>query len=240
MKTLKYQLIFAHDEYLLVYKPAGLLTHGAPHIKEDSLIEQIILDYPDVCKIGEDPARPGIMHRLDKAASGLLVIARTADSFDSLKNQFKTRTVTKEYEALAYGQFDTSYGDIDFPIARSAQGYKMAALPLTKKGASNDDGRNAHTEYDVITQYINYTHLKIIIKTGRTHQIRVHMAALSHPLVGDDLYSTKKTKEKNHKLNLGRIFLHARRLEFDNLVGERQKYELDIPQELKEFLITVK
>jgi 23S rRNA pseudouridine1911/1915/1917 synthase len=216
------------------------LTHGAPHIKEDSLIEQIIVDFPDIAKVGEDPARPGIMHRLDKAASGLLVIARTADSFDNLKRQFQARTVTKQYIALAYGQFDTEYGDIDFPIARSAQGHKMAALPLTKKGEDNDDGRNAHTEFDVIKQYINYTLLKVVIKTGRTHQIRVHMAAYGRPLVGDDLYATKKTKVKNQKNNLGRIFLHAEKLEFDDLSGTRQKYELELPKELKEFLKTVK
>lgn len=237
---MKYKLIEENSEYIVINKPAGLLTHGAPHIKENSLVDQILADFPDIAEVGEDPERPGIMHRLDKLASGILVIARNLDSFDNLKNQFKTRTIRKTYTALVFGQMEGDGERITFPIKRSTKGFKMAALPNTNKGEINLDGRRAITDFWVEKKYINYTLLKVKIKTGRTHQIRVHMSAYGHPIVGDDLYGTKKTRIKNRKLDLGRIFLVAKELEFDNLAGERKKYTIGLPSELKEFMEKVK
>ena len=237
---MKYKLIEENSEYIVINKPAGLLTHGAPHIKEESLVEQILEDFPDIAGVGEDPQRPGIMHRLDKMASGILVIARNMDSFDSLKNQFKTRTVKKTYTALVFGQMKGEGERITFPIKRSTKGFKMAAIPNTNRGETNLDGRRAITDFWVEKKFINYTLLKVKIKTGRTHQIRVHMTAYGHPIVGDDLYGTKKTRIKNKKIELGRIFLVARKLSFVNLSGEEQTYEVDMPSELQEFMKKVK
>ena len=237
---MKYKLIEENSEYIVINKPAGLLTHGAPHIKEESLVEQILEDFPDIAGVGEDPQRPGIMHRLDKMASGILVIARNMDSFDSLKNQFKTRTVKKTYTALVFGQMEGEGERITFPIKRSTKGFKMAAIPNTNRGETNLDGRRAITDFWVEKKFINYTLLKVKIKTGRTHQIRVHMTAYGHPIVGDDLYGTKKTRIKNKKIELGRIFLVARKLSFVNLSGEEQTYEVDMPSELQEFMKKVK
>ncbi len=237
---MKYKLIEENSEYIIINKPAGLLTHGAPHIKEATLIDQILKDFSDIAQIGEDPERPGIMHRLDKMASGLLVIARTMESFDNLKNQFKNRTVDKTYLALVFGQMEGEGERITFPIKRSTKGFKMAAIPNTNKGEVNTGGRRAITDFWVEKKYINYTLLKVKIKTGRTHQIRVHMSAYGHPLVGDDLYGTKKTRIKNKKLDLGRIFLVAKQLEFTNLAGERKSYKIDLPSKLKDFLKKVK
>ena len=225
-------------EYLIINKPAGLIVHGALHIKEPGLADELIKKFPKIKKVGDDPARPGIVHRLDKPASGLMVVAQTNDSFDNLKKQFQKRTVAKYYIALVYGQIKADEGVIDFPIYRSKGGYKMVALPRTVKREKNPLGRAALSEFEVIKRYINYTLLRVRIKTGRTHQIRVHMAAYGHPVVGDDLYGTIKTKIKNQKLGLGRIFLHAYRLEFDNLRGERKKYEIELPAELIELLNT--
>jgi 23S rRNA pseudouridine1911/1915/1917 synthase len=237
---MKYKLIEENSEYIVINKPAGLLTHGAPHIKESSLVDQILADFPDITGVGEDPERPGIMHRLDKMASGILVIARNMDSFDSLKNQFKNRTIKKTYTALVFGQMEGEGEHITFPIKRSTKGFKMAALPNTKKGEQNTDGRRAITDFWVEKKFINYTLLKVKIKTGRTHQIRVHMTAYGHPIVGDDLYGTKKTRIKNRKIELGRIFLVARKLSFLNLAGEEKTYEVDMPSELQEFMKKVK
>ena len=232
----KYELIDKTEDYIVLNKPAGLLVHGAPHLAEPTLADQLLSDWPELAGIGEDPLRPGIMHRLDRSVSGLMVVARTQAGFFHLKNQFQERTVKKYYIALVYGRIDRDGDEIDFPIERSAKGNKMAAKPKTVKGEKNAAGREAITAFKVIKPYINYTLLEVRIKTGRTHQIRVHLAAYGHPLVGDDLYGTKKTKIKNAKLALGRVFLVSHRLEFTDLQGEKKSYNIDLPGSLQKFL----
>jgi len=119
----------------------------------------------------------------------------------------------------------------------------MAALPVTDRAKKNIEKlgvRRAITEFKVIKKFINYTLLKVKIKTGRTHQIRVHMLSYGHPIVGDDLYSTKKTREQNKKLNLGRIFLVADKLSFSDLAGDRQTFVVELPEELEEVLKKVR
>lgn len=237
---IKYKKIFEDDNYLVIDKPVGLLSHGAPHIEESTLVEQLLKNYPQIAKVGDDPNRPGIIHRLDKLVSGLMVIAKNQASFDGLKKQFQKRTIKKYYTALVYGKIEKDEDEIDFPIERSSRGHKMAAKPSTVKGEKNESGRNALTEFNIIKRYINYTLLKVKIKTGRTHQIRVHMAAYGHPVVGDDLYGTKKTKIKNKKLNLERIFLVADELEFIDPEGKTQKFQIDLPEKLNKILKTIK
>ncbi|MCK4539788.1 RluA family pseudouridine synthase [Candidatus Parcubacteria bacterium] len=237
---MRYKLIEKNKDYLIINKPAGLLTHGAKHIKEKSLIDFLLADCPELSGVGEDDSRPGIMHRLDKLASGLMVIALNNESFFDLKRQFQERTINKYYTALTFGKIEKDEDEINFPIARSSKGYKMAAMPLTKKGEANFEGRNAKTKFEIIKRYINYSLLKVKTETGRTHQVRCHLAAYGHPLVGDDLYASKKTKIKNQKLNLGCIFLIADELEFTNLNGERKKYKIELPDELKKLLKIIK
>ncbi len=235
-----YQIIFVNDEFIVINKPAGLIVHGAKHITERSLTDAIIKDFPEVAKIGDDPERPGLMHRLDKLASGLMVIARTQDSFDNLKKQFQKREVAKIYTALVYGKIPQDDGEINFPIDRSTKGFKMAALPLSKNGEANDEGRRAISEFSVIKRFINYTLLRVKIKTGRTHQIRVHLAAYGNPLVGDDLYGTSKTKIKNKKLGLTRIYLVATELSFKDLAGKTHHFQIYLPEEFNELLKKIK
>ena len=242
----KLKIIFEDDDYLIINKPAGLLVHGAKHITEPSLVDFLLEKYPNLIKVGEDPLRPGIVHRLDKSASGLLAVAKNQKAFNSLKSQFQARTVKKYYKALVYGQIEKDEDIINFPILRSSQGNKMAALPLTIKGEKNTIGRTAITEFEVTRRFINYTLIGVKIKTGRTHQIRVHMSALGHPIVGDDLYGTKKTKEKNAKFRKkkmpgsDRFFLVACELEFEDLNGKKKNFKIDIPKELKELLKIIK
>ena len=241
------EIISETDDYLVINKPAGLAVHGGGNLQEPTLADWLIARYPKIKKVGDDPARPGIVHRLDREVSGLMVVAKNQKSFTSLKNQFKDRLITKEYVALVYGQLSKDEGVIDFPIKRSQTGHKMAAMPLQadkllirhhpqNRDQGNINGwfkaRTANTEFQVLKKFVNYTLLRVKIKTGRTHQIRVHFFAYGHPLVGDNLYVTPKTKIKNKKLNLGRIFLTADHLIFHDLKGQKQDFKIDLPAEL--------
>ena len=136
-KIIKPIIIKKTDEYFIINKPANLISHSAPQIKEKTLSDILSEDFPELIKIGDDPYRPGIVHRLDKEASGLMVIPRTQKSFDNIKEQFQKRTVKKTYIALVYGKIDRLYDDINFPIQRSTQNGKMAALPETIKKEKN-------------------------------------------------------------------------------------------------------
>ncbi|MFA6550913.1 MAG: RluA family pseudouridine synthase [Patescibacteria group bacterium] len=257
----RFETIAETDDYLVINKPAGLIVHGGNSITEPTLTDALEKKYPDLRKIGDDPTRPGIVHRLDKEASGLLVVAKTNAMFDALKQQFKNRLIKKTYAALVYGNIIKDADEINFSIARSAQGYRMSALPRSgaefiKKiqagglprrspesralGAGTKAGRAAITEFTVTEHFINYTLLSVTIKTGRTHQIRVHLAAYNHPLVGDTLYGTRRTKELNKKLGLNRIWLHAQTLGFSDLRGEWQEFNSEVPKELKEIMKKVK
>jgi len=233
----KIKIIHETDEFLVINKPAGLTVHGlANYTLADWLMEQ----YPKIKQVDNDPERPGIAHRLDKNVSGLMVIAKTQAAFDSLKKQFQNRTIKKEYTALVYGKIKKDSAIINFPIKRARAGYKMAAIPATVKGEPIEAERLAETEFQVQQRLINYTLLKIKIKTGRTHQIRVHLAAYDHPIVGDDIYGTAKTRVQNKKLGLGRIFLIADRLSFTDLANKRQDYKINLTDELKNLLKIVK
>lgn len=237
----KIEIIADTKDYLVINKPAGLLVHGAPHIKEDTLVNWLLEKYPEVGQVGEDLERPGIMHRLDKDVSGLMVIAKNHSSYESLKEQFKNRTITKEYTALVYGKVLKDEDEIDFPIKRSTKGYKMAAVPQNFN-EENDEAkiRRAATAFSVIKKFINFTLLKIIIKTGRTHQIRVHLHAYGYPIVGDGLYNNKQTRIKNKKYDLGRVFLTSTHLEFNDLNQARQSFSVGLPDNLVEFLTKIK
>jgi 23S rRNA pseudouridine1911/1915/1917 synthase len=240
-------IIAETPDYLVINKPAGLAVHGGGNLKEPTLADWLLARYPKIKTVGDDPSRPGLVHRLDKEVSGLMVIAKTNQSFLGLKNQFKDREVNKEYVALVYGRIMAEGGQIDFPITRSQSGYKMAALPaqttdlLTRRHPSGRDqgnltswfkSRQALTEFTVLQRFVNYTLLRVKIKTGRTHQIRVHLFAYGHPLVGDPLYYTKKTKIRNQKLKLGRVWLVADHLKFRDLDGRTQNFTIDLPAEL--------
>lgn len=233
----KIKIIHETDEFLVINKPAGLAVHG---LSNYTLADWLMEKYPDIKKAGDDPERPGIVHRLDKDVSGLMVIAKTQDSFDNLKKQFQNRTIKKEYTALVHGKIKKDSATINFPIKRAREGYKMAAMPAIVRGEPTEAGRAAETEFTILQRLINYTLLKIKIKTGRTHQIRVHLSAYDHPIVGDNVYGTAKAKTQNKKLNLGRIFLIANRLSFTDLTGAKQDYKIDLTDELKNILKIVK
>lgn len=224
----KLDVVYEDDNFLVINKPAGLTVHppGANY-PEETLVDLLLKKYPELKNIGEDELRPGLVHRLDKEVSGLLVVAKNQTAFEHLKNQFQNRTVNKEYLVLVHGCLSQPQGVIDLPIDYSADSHlKMAAKPKSQ------GGKEALTEYEVLEEIKNYSLLKIKIKTGRTHQIRVHLNALGHPVVGDTIYHPAKMKAKK----LGRLFLHASHLAFNGLTGQQLEFHSDLPAELKNFL----
>ena len=240
-KTINFDIpvIFENDDFLVVDKPAGLIVHGAPHIKGLTLADWLVKKYPKLKKVGEDKYRPGIMHRLDKEASGLIVIAKNNEMFFNLKKQFQDRKVEKEYEALVYGVTSKDKDKIDFRIKRATAGFRQAAVPEDYIDTTGEL-REAYTEFKVKKRFINYTLLTVKIKSGRKHQIRVHMYAYGHPVVGDNLYATRTTKTLNKKLKLGRIFLVAEKLSFHDLEGKKQTFKTSLPTGLSNLLKVIK
>ncbi len=231
----KIEIIADNNDFLVINKPAGLLVHeSAATPGETTLADWLVKKYPHVDHVGDDPARPGIVHRLDRDVSGLMVIAKNQDSFDDLKKQFQKRTINKYYTALVYGHLPKQTGEINFKIGRATVGFKMAARP------ENQEGKIAVTEYEVLKSFEHYDLVRLKIKTGRTHQIRVHLSAADHPVVGDNLYGNRVTKEKNKKLALNRIFLVARELSFTDLQGEVQSFTIDLPAGLQQILKNIK
>lgn len=237
-------------DYVVIDKPAGLPVHPEQHettleeLRDTGTVAAwVVTQYPAVYGVGEYSNRPGIVHRLDKDTSGLMVIAKTQAMFDLLKEQFKDRTVKKKYVALAHGHFFTEHGLIDFKIARAKDG-RMAARPnieeVTLKNVDSlQDGRDALTEFSVVKEFVNYTLLDVTLHTGRTHQIRVHMFAYNHPLVGDPLYFNKKTK-RDLDIELNRVFLHAGELSFTDLSGETVAFTSPLPPVLVDCLAKLK
>jgi len=228
--------------YLVVHKPAGLLTHPTFADEPDTLSQWLVARYPEIKTVGENPRRPGIVHRLDREASGLLVVARSQDAFFHLKKQFQSRTIEKEYTVLCYGVMEAEYGVIDFAIDRGKDG-RMVARPKIgtlslKTLRTAQEGKEARTEFWVEERFARFTLLRVRIATGRTHQIRVHLYAYAHPVVGDALYVNKKLIKRRDVL--GRVFLHAHRLAFDNMQGDRVEYTAPLPQELQSFLDQLK
>ncbi len=233
------KIIKKTKDYVVIEKPAGLIIHGTKDIQEYSLVDYLKKKYPQIKEVGDDSPlhlgkgggglefRPGIMHRLDKNVSGLLVVALDQKMFENLKFQFQNRTVIKKYFALVHGKMENKTGQIDFPIERSRRSGKMVAKP------KHLNAKEALTLWDIKKEFDHYTLLDVQIKTGRNHQIRAHMQSINHPVVGDDLYNVKGQKDK---LNLDRIFLHAYHLEFKDLNNEVQKFEIKLPQELGEVI----
>jgi 23S rRNA pseudouridine1911/1915/1917 synthase len=215
MPELAPRVVHLDETLAVVDKPAGLVVHPAPSHQGPTLVSELaeILG-------GGDPERPGIVHRLDKGTSGLLVVARTDAAHAALQAQVQAREVERVYLALAGGRLASRTGTIDAPIGRAArQRHRMAV-----SGAAS---RQARTHFEVIELLPRETYLQARLETGRTHQIRAHFAAIGHPLTGDPTYGGAE------RYGLGRQFLHAHRLAFDHpLSGERLSFESPLPADL--------
>ena len=228
------KIITDESDFLVIEKPAGLLVHPAPGKTEPTLVDELLTRYPKLKGVGDSAERPGLVHRLDRAVSGLMVIAKTEPMFLELKRQFKNREIKKEYTALVHGVLTPSqeHGLIEKPIGRSHTGRgRMAAYSQAQR-----DSREAKTEYWVIKRLRHHTLLRVQIHTGRSHQIRVHLFSLGYPVVGDTIYKQKRIKAAK----IERLFLHSTKLGFKDLSGEYHEYESTMPEELNNFLNSLK
>lgn len=238
-------------EYLVLEKPANLVVH--PPMESTDKVEitnsktlagWLLRTYPTLWQIGEHPNRPGMVHRLDKDTSGLMVVAKTQAAFENLKQQFKDRTVEKNYWALVHGVPANEHEMLDFPIDRGHDG-RMVARPIVKEVTLRNvttlqPGRTALTEFLITEHWVNHALLDVRLHTGRTHQIRVHMFAYGHPVVGDVLYHQKQYQNAAKKFPCPRLFLHSYKLTFaDPITGERVTFQSELPAELQTYLTTL-
>lgn len=228
-------IIYEDEDLIAVNKPSGVITHRA-NLKtkgnELFLTDWLVEKFPEVKNIGEDILRPGIVHRLDKETSGVLIVAKNQTSFAHLKSVFKNREVIKKYIALVEGNLKINKGIINMPIGRSKSDFrkKLASpVPLANKEKIRGELKNAITEYKVLEKFSHYTLVEVYPKTGRTHQIRAHFKAIGHPVARDALYGGRKSV---CPFGLERQFLHANFLEFTALSGLRLKLEADLTDDL--------
>lgn len=224
------RILFEDENYLVVDKPSGLVVHGGPGIHEKTLSDWAIEHDPKIAEVGDQPdVRPGIVHRLDRDVSGVMVVAKTQDAFKDLKRQFQNHSIKKQYLALAYGRITDPTGRITFAIARSAnRSGLMVARPKSQ------EGKEAETLFKVERMIKGMSLVRVETLTGRGHQIRVHFKAIGHPLVGDPLYKIRRLKVA--KNSPPRLFLHATLLGFSDLRDEPRKYESPLPEDLARYV----
>lgn len=226
-------VVFEDDELIVINKPAGLVVHPAAGVQSGTLANALAYHFQQLANAGS--IRPGIVHRLDKDTSGLLVAAKTETSHQHLSDQFRAREVFKSYIALVYGVVKQTSGSIEQPIARDPRNRTRMAVVR--------GGRGAVSLFKVRRSYNSFTLVDVELKTGRTHQIRVHLSWLKHPVVGDELYgSGRENNVQDVQLRarirkLKRQFLHAEQLRFAHpRTGQRMQFSASLPAELAGFL----
>ncbi|KKQ17108.1 MAG: Pseudouridine synthase [Berkelbacteria bacterium GW2011_GWB1_38_5] len=229
--------IIYNDEYLLVVdKPAGILVHETLAKEKDTLVNWLVTKYPDLKNLSwPDVTRPGIVHRLDKDTSGLIILAKNPKILSELQKQFKERTIQKTYKALVLGKVEPVDGKIETLIVRGKAGIQQ--VREFNFSVSNETLRPATTLYKTLDQYqfnkTDFSLLSVMPKTGRMHQIRVHLKYINYPIVGDPLYNTKLSRNISKNIGLDHQFLHAEKLEFQHPIENKiLKFESDLPNEL--------
>lgn len=240
-EALPLAIVYEDGDLLVIDKPAGMVVHPAPGHEAGTLVNAVLHHCPDIAGIGGE-RRPGIVHRLDKDTSGLIVVAKNDQAHRNLQAQFKARTVFKEYLALLEGKLQPAQGRISAPIGRHPTERKRMAV-LAPDAAGESDGREAVTAYRLLGLYsgsvygrsnsiATFSLVSAILHTGRTHQIRVHFAWMHHPVVGDTLYGFE-----HPRLPIQRQFLHAHRLRLRlPSSGEEREFTAPLPPELERVL----
>ncbi len=226
------EIVYEDDDLIVVNKPAGMVVHPAAGVESGTLANALAFHFQKLSQSG-GAARPGIVHRLDKGTSGLMVVAKTEAAHDHLADQFRAREIFKSYVALVHGQIKKQTDLIDQPIARDPRNRTRMAVVR--------GGRPALSIYKVRRRFERFTLLDVELKTGRTHQVRVHLAWLKHPLVGDEVYgggrdkTVTDTRIRTQIAKLGRQFLHAERLKFRHpRTSEEVSFTASLPSELAE------
>lgn len=234
-------ILFENDDVLVVNKPVGLLVHADGKSDDATLVDWFLYKYPAAQGVGEsikDQAgneldRSGVVHRLDRETSGVLILAKTQAAYDHLKQQFHDRLVKKEYRALVYGRINDRWGTINRPIGRSVKDHRRRSAERGAKGVL----REAITDFERIGMGDfageSFSYVKLFPKTGRTHQLRAHLRAIDRPIVGDELYAAHLIERSNH-LELDRMALHAHVLELTLPNGEAERFIAPVPMVLEQ------
>jgi 23S rRNA pseudouridine1911/1915/1917 synthase len=214
------EILYEDASVIAVNKPAGLVVHAGAGAHSGTLVNRLVHHFKSLSQVGGE-LRPGIVHRLDRGTSGVILVARTDAAHRALAAQFSGRTTEKTYLALVEGRVNADSGRITKPIARDPS-------HRTRMTSRLEHGRDALTDYRVLRRFEKFTYLEVRIGTGRTHQIRAHLAGIRHPVAGDKLYGAQLTD---------RIFLHAWRVRFDSpATGERITVEAPLPEDLQRWL----
>ena len=222
-------IVYEDDYLLVVNKPKGMVVHPAAGNPDGTLVNGLLSHCGGSLSGIGGVVRPGIVHRIDKDTSGLLIVAKCDQAHQGLARQIKAHTFTREYEAVVYGRMKQSDGTVNAPIGRHPQKRKQMCVTTT------GNTREAVTHYHLITQYKGFAHLRLQLETGRTHQIRVHMAYIGHPVAGDIVYGPKKTITA-----LGGQCLHAKTIGFEHpITGEYLEFTSQLPSYFTDFLSTL-
>jgi 23S rRNA pseudouridine1911/1915/1917 synthase len=226
-------IIYQDPNIIVINKQAGIQVHPSATEKEFTLANGLLAKFPEIKNVHDDSPgaefRPGIVHRLDKETSGVMVVARNPETFATLKIIFQNRKAEKKYIALVQGKMKEKKGLIVKPIARAST-YKKQIIATSK---TKTKIRPAVTKYKVIATYGNYSLLEVFPKTGRMHQIRIHLAAIGHPVVGDKIYCPRHLKQS--ALKTDRHFLHAQQIVF-RLFGQKFSFSAPLPEDFSRFL----
>lgn len=228
-QNLNLDIVYEDDDLLVVNKPKGMVVHPAAGNFEGTLVNGLMYHCGDKLSGINGVMRPGIVHRIDKNTSGLLIVAKNDKAHNFLSEQIKEHSFTREYEAVVYGNFKEDNGTVNAPIGRHPTKRKQMAV-------TNTASRNAVTHYEVLERFGDFTHLRLRLETGRTHQIRVHMAYLGHPVAGDDVYGPKKVITA-----LNGQCLHARKIGFIHpATKEYLEFDSPLPDYFEKFLRKLK
>ena len=220
--SIEFGVVFEDDSVIVINKPSGLVVHPGSGTTNGTLVNGLAAQFPDLREVG-DPIRLGLVHRLDKGTSGLLIVARTSEALENLKFQMQQRQVHRQYFAIVQGHLKSNKGVVDAPLGRDPKN------PL--KRAVHQSGKDARTHYEIVQKLespFKISTLSCRLETGRTHQIRVHLAAIGHPVLGDELYGGRTSFNLNN-----RLALHAEMLTFSHpKTNNRINFESPIPNEL--------
>lgn len=220
-------IVYEDDDLLVVNKPKGMVVHPAPGNPDGTLVNALLYHCGDSLSGINGVIRPGIVHRIDKNTSGLLIVAKNDNSHRFLAEQIKEHSFLREYEAVVTGGFKDDQGTIDAPIGRHPVKRKQMAV-------TDKNSKHAVTHYTVVERFDGFTHLRLRLETGRTHQIRVHMAYIGRPVAGDELYGAKPQKEFEGQC------LHAKKIGFVHPNGKYLEFDSPLPDYFKEFLEKLK
>lgn len=235
------EIIYEDDSILVINKPYGMLVHEDWNSgTTGTVVEWFLARVPEAKGVGEETVKPdgtplersGVVHRLDRETSGVMVLAKTAEAHAHLKTQFHDRTVKKEYRAFVYGRLHDQWGTINRPIGRNPKDFKRRSAEKGARGTLRD--ALTYFERIGVGEYEGepFSYVKLLPKTGRTHQLRVHLKAIDRPIVGDAVYADKKMPTSNN-LGLSRLALHAHVLELELLNGEKERFIATLPEEFE-------